>query len=93
MSLMKLMPIAALGVAGAVGTQAMKEGSEVVDKFQIAATQNVELKGIAHAVAMDYTETQQLPLENFGQFLRDNMRTADGQPPKRDPAIDPWETP
>ncbi len=93
MSLMKLMPIAALGVAGAVGVTAMKEGSEVVDKFQVAATQNVELKGIAQAVAMHYTDSQQLPVENFGDFLRENMRTADGQPPKRDPAIDPWETP
>lgn len=93
MSLMKLMPIAALGVAGAVGTQALREGSEAVDKFQVAATQSVELKGIAQAVAMDYTESQKLPLDNLGQFLRENMRTADGQPPKRDPAIDPWETP
>lgn len=93
MSLMKLMPIAALGVAGAVGVSAMKDGSEAVDKFQIAATQNVELNGIAQAVAMDYTESNKLPIDNFADFLRANMRTASGKPPKRDPAIDPWETP
>ena len=93
MSLMKLLPIAALGVAGAVGVSAMKDGSNVVDKFQIAAIQNVELNGIAQAVAQDYTESNQLPIDTFAEFLRSNMRTASGKPPKRDPSIDPWETP
>lgn len=93
MSLMKLMPLAAMGVAGAVGVSAMKDGSEAIDKFQVAATQNVELNGIAQAVAMDYTESNKLPIDNFDEFLRANMRTASGKPPKRDPAIDPWETP
>lgn len=93
MSLMKMMPIAALGVAGAVGVSAMKDGSEAVDKFRVSATQNVELNGIAQAVAMDYTDSNKLPIDNFGEFLRANMRTASGKPPKRDPSIDPWETP
>ncbi len=94
MSFMKMMPLVALGIAGGVGAKAMKEGAEVVDKFQVAATQNVEIKGVAQAVAMHYTDNDPiLPIDNFSEFLRENMRTADGQPPKRDPALDPWETP
>ncbi len=94
MSFMKMMPIVAMGIAGGVGAKAMKEGAEVVDKFQVAATQNVEIRGIADAVAMDYTDNNpSLPIDNFSDFLRENMRTADGQPPKRDPSLDPWGTP
>jgi TPR repeat protein len=92
-SLMKLMPLAALSVAGAVGVSGMKDSANVVDKFQVAAIQNVELNGIAQAVAQDYTESNRLPIDNFADFLRSNMRTASGKPPDRDPAIDPWETP
>ncbi len=91
MSLFKLLPIAALGAAGFVGTQAMRKSAEVIDSLSTAATLNVEMSGIADAVAMDYTESQRLPLDNFPEFLRQNMREAKGGN-KRDKSKDPWGT-
>lgn len=91
MSLFKLLPIAAVGAAGVMGVQALKKTSATIESFGTAATLNVEMAGIASAVANDYTESQQLPLDNFPDFLRRNMREAKGGD-KRDKARDPWGT-
>lgn len=92
MSLIKLMPLAALGAAGAVGVTVMKDNADVIGKFQVAATRQVELAGIADAVAMDYTDTQRLPVDNFPDWLRENMRENKGGN-TRDKALDQWGTP
>lgn len=91
MSLFKLLPIAAVGAAGVVGTQALKKSADTVTKVGAAATYEIEMAGIADAVAMEYTENERLPLDNFSDFLRQNMREARGGN-KRDRAKDPWGT-
>jgi hypothetical protein len=91
MSMFKVLPLAALAGAGVLGTKAMKKSTEAIESVGVAATLNVEMAGIADAVAMAYTEEERLPLHNFSEFLRANLREAKGGN-KRDRAKDPWDT-
>lgn len=91
MSVFKLLPIAALASAGVLGSNAMKKTTEVIGNMQTAATHTVEMQGIADAVAMAYTEDERLPLANFPEFLRANLREAKGGN-TRDRTKDPWGT-
>lgn len=91
MNLLKLMPIAALALAGAGGVNALKKNADVIGKFKVLATQNVEMQGVADAVVLAYTETETLPLENFPAFLKANVREAKGDN-KRDRSKDLWGT-
>lgn len=91
MSLLKLMPIAALVLAGGTGVQALKKNADVIGKAKSVATQTVEMQGIADAVAMAHTETETLPLDNFPAFLKANLREAKGGS-KRDRSKDVWGT-
>lgn len=91
MSLLKLMPLAALALAGGAGVQAVKKNVDVIGKMKVVATQTVEMQGLADAVAMAYAETETLPLNNFPAFLKANMREAKGGD-KRDRSKDVWGT-
>ena len=91
MSLLKLMPIAALALAGGAGVQALKKNADIIGKVKVVATQNIEMQGVADAVALAYTETETLPLDNFPAFLKANLREAKGGD-KRDRSKDIWDT-
>ncbi|MBI5801154.1 MAG: SEL1-like repeat protein [Verrucomicrobia bacterium] len=89
--MLKILPLAAAAGVAAVNSDALKKSLDVVDKVRGAATSGVEMQGIAEAVAQDYVETKSLPIENFGAFLKDNMREKGGKE-TRDKSKDPWGT-
>ncbi len=91
MSLLKLMPIAALALASGTGMQALKKNADIIGKVKVVAAQNIEMQGVADAVALAYTETESLPLDNFPAFLKANLREAKGGT-KRDRSKDIWGT-
>ena len=78
MSLVKLLPVAAMGLAGAAGVMSMKDNADIIGQFKVKATLHVEMQGIADAVAMDYVESEELPMNDFPNFLRENLREAKG---------------
>ena len=90
-ALFKLLPAAALGLVAYLNADDMKKYLNIVGKVQVAATSGIEMQGIAEAIAQEYTSEGTLPLNNFGQFLKDNMREKGGGE-KRDRSKDPWGT-
>jgi hypothetical protein len=92
MSLLKVMPLAALGAVGYGGFQALDRNADLLSEVKVLATQNMEMRGIADTVAMEYTENEVLPLSNFSAFLVENLREAKGTG-KRDRSRDLWDTP
>ena len=99
MSLIKAAPIVALGIAGAVGFNAFKDNANIIARFQVAATQNVEMQSIADAVVMYFMESNRLPTGDFQAFLREWTRRKSGnkpganEVPERDRSLDSWGTP
>jgi len=85
------MPIVALALVGGAGVKALKKNADIIGKMKSVAAQTVEMQGIADAVAMAYTETETLPLENFPAFLKAHLREAKGGG-KRDRSKDVWGT-
>ncbi len=90
-ALLKLLPIAAVGLVATVNSDALKKNLDIISKVQVAAASGVELPGIAEAVAQDFIETKDLPLENFGAFLKENLREKGGKD-TRDKSKDQWGT-
>jgi hypothetical protein len=90
-ALLKLLPVAAAGLVAAVNSDALKKNLDIISKVQVAAASGVELPGIAEAVAQDFIETKDLPLENFGAFLKENLREKGGKD-TRDKSKDQWGT-
>jgi TPR repeat protein len=89
--LFKLLPVAAAGLVGMANADRLKKNFDVIGQVQVAATAGIEMQGIADAVMMDFTETEKLPLENFGQFLKENLREKSGRS-TRDRSRDMWGT-
>ena len=90
-ALLKMLPMAAVAGVVALNSGSLKKTFNVVSKVQVAATSSTELEGIASALANDFVETQDLPVENLPTFLRENLREKSG-PNSRDKAKDPWGT-
>lgn len=90
-ALLKLLPVAAAGLVAAVNSDALKKNLDIISKVQVAAASGVELPGIAEAVAQDFIETKDLPIENFGEFLKENLREKGGKD-TRDKSKDQWGT-
>lgn len=90
--LVKLLPVVALGVVGAMNSDALKKNLAVIQEARIAATSGIEMRGIADAVAQQMADDSTLPIVNFGEFLKDAMMEKGGQE-TRDASADMWETP
>ncbi len=90
-ALLKILPLAAAAGVVAMNGDALKKSLGVISKVQVAATSGVEMQGIAQALAGDFVETKDLPVENFGAWLKDNMREKGGKE-TRDKSKDPWGT-
>ena len=90
-AMLKLLPAAALGLVAYLNADDMKKYLDIVGKVQVAATEGIEMQGIAEAVAAEYTSEGTLPLDNFGQFLKENMREKGGKD-TRDRSKDLWGT-
>jgi hypothetical protein len=95
---LRLLPLAALGYvcwanAGVLKKNlgALEKSLDVLGAVQGAAS-STEMSEIARAVRMRYLETNALPLDNFGDFLRESMAQASGKR-TRDPSRDLWGTP
>lgn len=90
-ALLKILPLAAAAGVAAANSDALKKSLDIIGKVQVAATSGVEMQGIAEALAGDFIETKDLPIENFGAWLKDNMREKGGKE-TRDKSKDPWGT-
>lgn len=90
-ALLKILPLAAGVGAAAMNADALKKSLGVVDKVRVAATSGIEMQGIAQALAGDFVESRDLPIENFGTWLKENMRENSGKE-TRDRTKDPWGT-
>lgn len=92
MSLFRILPIVAVGVAVWLGKDAFKDNLNVVGKVQNATTSGLELDGICDLVVTEFLEEGRLPVDDFGKFLLSNTQTGKGQT-NRDRSKDPWGTP
>jgi hypothetical protein len=89
--LLKILPLAAAAGVVSMNSDALKKSLGVIGKVQVAATSGVEMQGIAEALARDFVEDRDLPIENFGGWLKENLRQKDGKE-TRDKSKDPWGT-
>ncbi len=90
--LFKLLPAAAVGLVALANSGELKKSLNVISKVQVAATAGIEMQAIADAVAMEYTSEEKLPLDDFGKFLRENLREKGGKS-TREHDKDMWGTP
>ncbi len=90
-ALLKILPLAAAAGVAVVNSDALKKSLDLVDKVRGAATLGVEMQGIAEALARDFVDDKDLPIEDFGGWLKENMRQKDGRE-TRDKSKDPWST-
>ena len=86
----KLLPIAAVAVVVVMNLETLKKSVNVVGKVQGAATGGVEMQGIAEALARDFVEDKNLPIEDFGGWLKENLNKKGGKETTRDKSKDPW---
>lgn len=93
MSLFRILPIVAIGVAVFLGKDAFKENLNVVSKVQNAATSGIEIDAVADVVMTEFLETTRLPADDFSKFLRENIQIGKGSKEGRDRSKDPWGTP
>lgn len=90
--ILKLLPLAAIGLVLAANKGALERNFQIVDKVRVVTTATIEIKSVAEAVYLEWLESDTLPLENFSQFLRENTEEAKGGD-RRDRANDVWGTP
>ncbi len=90
-ALLKLLPAAAVGLVAYANSDELAKSLNIITKVQVAATAGIEMQGIAEAVAQEYTSEGTLPVDNFGKFLRENMRERGGKN-TRDRTKDVWGT-
>ena len=90
-ALLKLLPVAAAAGVAVMNADTLKKNLNIIGKVQVAATSGVEMQGIAEAVAQDFVDTKDLPVEDFGAFLKENLREKGGKE-TRDKSKDPWGT-
>lgn len=86
----KLLPVAAVAVVVFMNIDTLKKSVNVVGKVQGAATGGVEMQGIAEALARDFVDDKNLPIENFGDWLKENLTKKGGKETTRDKSKDPW---
>ncbi|MEN9574069.1 MAG: hypothetical protein RL514_1924 [Verrucomicrobiota bacterium] len=86
----KLLPVVAVAVVIAMNIGTLKKSLNVVGKVQGAATSGVEMQGIAEALARDFVEDKNLPIEDFGGWLKENLNKKGGKETTRDKSKDPW---
>ncbi len=86
----KLLPVAAVAVVIVMNLETLKKSVNVVGKVQGAATSGVEMQGIAEALARDFVEDKNLPIEDFGGWLKENLNKKGGKETTRDKSKDPW---
>ena len=91
MSMMKIMPLLALAGIGYANSDALKKSLDLIGKVQVEATSSIEMTNIARTVAMEYVESNTIPLENFSDWLKANMREESGKE-TRDHSRDMWGT-
>jgi hypothetical protein len=89
-AIFKLLPIVAVGTVIVMNIGTVKKSLGVVGKVQGAATSGVEMQGIAEALARDFVEDKDLPIENFGGWLKENLSKKGGKETTRDKSKDPW---
>lgn len=90
-ALLKLLPVAAAAGVAVMNADTLKKNLNIIGKVQVAATSGVEMQGIAEALAQDFVDTKDLPVEDFGAFLKENLREKGGKE-TRDKSKDPWGT-
>lgn len=90
--LTKLLPIGAIGLVGAMNSDALKENLGIIQQAKVAATSGIEMRGIADAVAQEYVNEKKLPLLNFSKYLAESLMEKGGQETRK-PYEDMWETP
>ncbi len=90
-ALLKLLPLLAIGYFGYANADVLKRNFDVISNVQTEATSSIEMQQIADAVAQEYITENTIPLNNFPEFLEQNMREADGKK-KRDFSKDLWGT-
>jgi len=91
MSLFRILPIIAVGVAIFLSKGAVKDNLDVVGKVQTATTSGLEVEGICDLVVSEFLEEGRLPADDFSKFLAANTQTGKGQQ-TRDRSKDPWGT-
>ncbi len=89
-AIFKLLPIVAVGTVIMMNIGTVKRSLGVVGKVQGAATSGVEMQGIAEGLAQDFVESKDLPIENFGGWLKENLSKKGGKETTRDKSKDPW---
>lgn len=92
MSLFRVLPIIAVGVAAYLSKGALKDNLNVVGKVQNATTSGLEMEGICDIVAGEFLQEGTLPVDDFGKFLIANTQQGKGRE-TRDRSKDPWGTP
>ncbi|MBI4026464.1 MAG: hypothetical protein HY360_15875 [Verrucomicrobia bacterium] len=90
-SLLKLMPLMALGYVGYSNSDAILKSLDLIETVKVEATVGIEMSSIAQVVAHEYVESNTIPLDNFPEFLRANLKEAGGKQ-TRDHARDMWGT-
>ena len=88
-ALFRMLPLLAIALVGLLNRGGLKKHFDVIGRVQVAATNGGQLQAIADAVAREAAGEGRLPVENFPQFLRENLRTRAGGE-KRDVAKDAW---
>ena len=90
--ILKLLPPAAIGLVLMANKGALEKNFNILDKVRVATTANIEIKSIAQTVYMEWLDSDTLPMDDFSQFLRENMEEAKGGD-QRNKANDMWGTP
>lgn len=92
MSLFRILPIIAVGVAVFLSKGAVKDNLDIVGKVQTATTSGLEVEGICDLVVSEFLEEGRLPADDFSKFLTTNTQAGKGRD-TRDRSKDPWGSP
>jgi hypothetical protein len=92
MSLFRVLPIIAVGVAIFLSKGAVKDNMDVVGKVQNATTSGLEVEGICDLVVAEFLQEGRLPADDFSKFLVSSTQAGKGRE-GRDRSKDPWGTP
>ena len=93
-TLIKLLPLAAIAFVILVNVTAVRNSSllDISDHLKVSMTTGIEMHSVAEAVALEFSASGQLPLDDFSRFLSSNMMEKNaGQ--SRDTWRDLWGTP
>lgn len=91
-AILKLLPLAAIGYFAYSNSDVIKKNLDVINNVTTDATSSIEMQEISRTVVAEYIDSNTIPLNNFSDFLEQNLREANGKK-KRDPGKDMWGTP